>query len=271
MDKQTFLKELRKALLWTFGKKETADILGDYEGFFTSGAADGKTEAEICAELGETSTIALDLAETLEKKRWFSAKIIQRMIAAAALFCIGLLYYWLQLAREGAAMSSTVLLAVTVVLWFVLGGLPPVARRKSRAGKWLVLGGHLLLGGMTVGANNWYWSFENLMLSMPIDYDAQRTAQMLRVVWVLFIAAALIIALLAIIGFYRLTPQAFTLTVHALGTVAYLNVIYALFSSLSNVMIFQRSMWDALDVYIFTIVLIGLCAVLIRYMRRRVR
>ncbi|MDR1668707.1 MAG: DUF1700 domain-containing protein, partial [Oscillospiraceae bacterium] len=43
MEKQTYFKDLRKALRWTFGKEETADILSDYEGFFATGAAEGKS------------------------------------------------------------------------------------------------------------------------------------------------------------------------------------------------------------------------------------
>ncbi len=273
MDKRTFLKELRKALLWTFGKKETADILSDYEGFFTSGAAEEKTEAEICEELGEPSAIALDLAETLEKKRWFSAKTVQRIVAATALFCLGFFYYSKEIGRGGAPESSAVLLAVTGALWITLGGLPPVARLKKRLCGWIVLGGHVLLGGMMIGVICGFWSHTNTVMAIPYPSEAELRAlgNAVNWGWVTVTAISLLAALFAIIGFYRLTPLAFTLTAHALGAIATMDTFRLLYMSLSDPAAFDGGMRGVLEVYILAAVLTGLYALLLRYMRRRVR
>ena len=52
MTKQEFLQRL-EAHLRTLDDAERADILSDFEEHFEGGAESGKTEAEICAELGD--------------------------------------------------------------------------------------------------------------------------------------------------------------------------------------------------------------------------
>ena len=157
MEKQDFLKKLRRSLRWTFTHDEVTDILSDYDSFFVSGAGEGKNERQICAELGSPPDIALDLAETLgkKKKRPISAKIVQRMALAIALLVIGLAYYFsvyqsANIVRDSMAM----LIGFTVVLWFALVGTlhrtPPVSKVKHGWIKQLLFAGHILPAVMVI-------------------------------------------------------------------------------------------------------------------------
>ena len=61
MDKKTYLEQLGTALRQKYPEPQVRDILSDYEDFFTSGAADGKSEAELCAEFGPPEQAAREL------------------------------------------------------------------------------------------------------------------------------------------------------------------------------------------------------------------
>ena len=61
MDKSTYLKQLETALREKYPETQVRDILSDYEDFFTSGAADGKSEAELCEEFGPPEQAVLSL------------------------------------------------------------------------------------------------------------------------------------------------------------------------------------------------------------------
>ncbi|MCL2171874.1 MAG: DUF1700 domain-containing protein [Defluviitaleaceae bacterium] len=67
MQKTIFMNKLRQALGKNLTKNEREDILADYEEFFQSGAADGQTDEQICANLGDPFAIAKDLTQNLTK------------------------------------------------------------------------------------------------------------------------------------------------------------------------------------------------------------
>ena len=64
MGKGTYLKRLETALREKYAEPQVRDILSDYEDFFASGAAEGKSEAELCAEFGPPERVAGELEET---------------------------------------------------------------------------------------------------------------------------------------------------------------------------------------------------------------
>ncbi|MDR1692154.1 MAG: DUF1700 domain-containing protein [Oscillospiraceae bacterium] len=262
MEKQKFLGELRKELRWTFAKEETEDILRDYEGFFAAGASEGKTDAEICADLGSPPGVALSLAETLGKKRPFSRKAAIRAGAAALLLIPNLLYFLL--GNGNPAVTCAALLVETAALWSVLGFFPPVARRRTGAGRWPVLCGHLLLGGLTTAAAAWFWS-RSEVLALGNGGASVDTAG------ILFAASAAAIAVFGIVWFYKRSAQAFTLTVHALGAVGYVSAAGAVFSRLSDPDAFNAGMREALWIYLFALLLTAFVAALIRDLGKRVK
>jgi uncharacterized membrane protein len=88
MDKERFLQKLRRRLRWRFSADETDDILADYGEFFLAGRAEGKSEQEICLELGAPAAIASDLARELQKKHPLRTQAIQRLLVPVLLLII---------------------------------------------------------------------------------------------------------------------------------------------------------------------------------------
>lgn len=61
MTKQQYLSKLRKQLQFRLSNSEIADIISDIEECFDAGAAEGKSEEEICLSLGEPKSAAASL------------------------------------------------------------------------------------------------------------------------------------------------------------------------------------------------------------------
>lgn len=61
MTRQQYLSKLRKQLQFRLSNSEIADIISDIEECFDAGAAEGKSEEEICLSLGEPKSAAASL------------------------------------------------------------------------------------------------------------------------------------------------------------------------------------------------------------------
>ena len=85
MDKSTYLKQLKTALRQKYPEPQVRDILSDYEDFFTSGEAEGKSEAELCTEFGPPEQAARELekenaVETCPSKKKWSVPVIALLV-----------------------------------------------------------------------------------------------------------------------------------------------------------------------------------------------
>ena len=274
MGKQAFLKKLHRALRWTFNHDEIIDILSDYEGFFVSGSNEGKSEQQICDELGNPTAIALDLAETLgkKKKRRMSAKIVQRMALATVLLVMGFIYYFAVHQSANIVRDSIVLLfGFTLVLWFALGGTlrktPPVARSLSTAQKWVLPVGHIILLLMVVSMLILFRIFETKLLT---DTDVLAFATLVINARFAFVVFAVMVALLSVYGFYRLSSQFFTVITHAVGTVVYLSAVYNILSRLDDPSRVSALLLTITVIYGVSVVLTILYALFIHSISRRV-
>jgi hypothetical protein len=120
MTKQDFMKNLKKALQWTMTSGETADILSDYDGFFTAGNADGKSEAEICAELGDPRDIALELSG--DKKRRFKITTMVRMFVVFAAGAVMFMSpnFWVLYAGSSTSFNSTDATVSAIVTYLII-------------------------------------------------------------------------------------------------------------------------------------------------------
>lgn len=56
--KVSFLRRLRFSLSWNLPPSEVQDIVADYDGFFSSGLAEGRTEEELCRQFGPPGRVA---------------------------------------------------------------------------------------------------------------------------------------------------------------------------------------------------------------------
>lgn len=63
MEKKSYLKQLEMALRKKDPEPQVQDILADYEDFFATGVAEGKSEAELCSEFGSPEQAAYELRD----------------------------------------------------------------------------------------------------------------------------------------------------------------------------------------------------------------
>ena len=68
MTQHEFTRRLQNALRRRMSRKEVLAALEDYSGFFAEGVAEGRSESDICAELGTPENIAAELAAELGKE-----------------------------------------------------------------------------------------------------------------------------------------------------------------------------------------------------------
>jgi hypothetical protein len=92
MDKSTYLKRLETALREKYPEPQIRDILADYEDFFATGAAEGKSEAELCTEFGlpeqaacELKSESADETPRRQSKRLVLSRIVLVLLIAAIL------------------------------------------------------------------------------------------------------------------------------------------------------------------------------------------
>lgn len=95
MDKITYLKQLGAALREKYTEPQVRDILSDYEDFFASGAAEGKNEAELCAEFGPPERAASELKSEggAEPPRSFTLFSIVCSVLAIAVLAVFFVFH----------------------------------------------------------------------------------------------------------------------------------------------------------------------------------
>lgn len=90
MGRETYLRQLETALRKKYPEQQVRDILSDYEDFFATGIAEGKSEAELCTEFGPPEQAALELAKEstgdtrLRNKKWSAPVIVLLVIFIVA-------------------------------------------------------------------------------------------------------------------------------------------------------------------------------------------
>ena len=92
MDRERFLAQLERKLLWHFSGARTREVVADYRDYFEQGKADGRTEQELCEACGMPGEIVRSL---LEEER---GKCIPPM-AVFCLWCAAVLCFALPVRR----------------------------------------------------------------------------------------------------------------------------------------------------------------------------
>ena len=287
MGKKEFIKKLRHGLSWTFTGGEIADILTDYEGFFLSGGGEGKDEAQICAELGDPAVIARELAETMGKKKRITARIKLRIVSAATLFILAVIVPFAPIPYGGADIALfciIVLTAFAVALWFTLGGtlgkLPPTLRVSGKKRKWILAVGHILTIAVAAicfcGALNAdLFLGKNINSADAVFSDAVFRFNVIQYMNMFLLtlcasaAAALCVTVFSVYGFYRRTPQFYTLAIHALGLVAFLYAIFLVFADLTDPTNLIAGLMRTLIIYGYAALLTGLSSFYIHAIQKR--
>lgn len=88
--RKAFMRSLRRALAWRLPPSEVRSVLTDYEGFFAAGAAEGKTEAELCRQFGQPRQVASTL---LREEGWRGSQVGLLLFVWTALAAL-LTWWW---------------------------------------------------------------------------------------------------------------------------------------------------------------------------------
>ena len=94
MDKITYLKQLETALRKKYPAQQVRDILSDYEDFFTSGMAEGKSEAELCEEFGPPEHAACELKSESETDTPKNKRRTQAIACTAFAVLLVVVFLW---------------------------------------------------------------------------------------------------------------------------------------------------------------------------------
>ena len=275
MGKADFMRKLQTALRGTFSRGEVREILLDYEGFFVSGASEGKSEAQVIAELGEPENIALELSGTTDEKkpRPSAMKILAKVALVGVLSIIGIAYSFVvdSPLRQYAIYSIFLLVAFAWVLWFALGGtfrrVPSVPQINSKRIKQFLAAGHSFIFLAIVA----FYFLAHFLRAKYISVDILSLVfgERLYYYHIAVTIITLLVAALAVVGFYRLSPQFFTVSVHALGAMVLINGVAWIYKNIDRpdrLMSLQR---NALVIYAATALLVSLSALFIHYLTRR--
>ena len=144
MDRKSYLAQLETALRERYPEPQVRDILTDYGDFFDSGAAEGKNEAELCAEFGPPERAARELkSESAAEPARQGVRLLKTVFAAvlsvlAAFAALAVLcpFFGLVLHISSSwsvpdgpvdfplALLLPLVLEALVSLWFSLGSTP---------------------------------------------------------------------------------------------------------------------------------------------------
>lgn len=150
MTKKQYLSSLRSCLRFKFTDTEINDIISDMEECFDSGAAEGKTESEICLELGEPKTAAKDIsAERNGSRKVLISRLAEYLLPAVC--CIAAVIAGFFVQRTGSGASAAVMCVVPLLMWLVSERKGCLSSIKNGAKDiFLPVGGIMLLCGAAV-------------------------------------------------------------------------------------------------------------------------
>jgi uncharacterized membrane protein len=222
MDKATFMRQLKEGLRFHFLKKDIQDILEDYESFFLSGLAEGKTEKEICDGLGNPSLIAAELLRDTNKWSFLREKSFLHLAASLLLFFGGVIFFWMIRLIEwsqGLIPLCTVgMILLTLGLWFTSGGTFSKNASRNQLHK-IILFWHILLFLFVAAIYGMFmWYIPNVIWAAPWGYQS---GPVISVILTLLFFAAVVVAVYAFYRLYCKTPDYFTLVPHVLGILAF--------------------------------------------------
>lgn len=235
MNKGEILGDLLTYLRWSFPQKEIKEIVRDYDEFFRAGAVEGKSQEQICTELGAPSEIALELAASLKKRNMkpSTARLLRRMAFGAALFLVGYMLCFMHDNRMHILRDSVIIVfGLSAALWWLLGGrlstaLPLSCSTKPK--KWPLCSIHI---GLSVFIITISMLFYEVNARWAAGGEVLAFAGMTRMLLAAFMAASLVVTIFSAYQFYSYRPRYFALTVHSMGVVFYLNALYLFMASL---------------------------------------
>ena len=210
LNRQMYLRQLSRLLL-RYNRAERESILADYQEFFEAGAAKGRSDEEICAELGSPRAVAAMLLHEFPPA--FSLKSLKVRPALCGVLCLLLAWAAAHLGQLSPGLLMAGLPLVAVLLRLAVGA-PPCPSDIPRGRLWAA---HLACCGLALGLwlvfTGWMPQWLN---HPPFGLPLARLGWFASTILFLFAAGA--VALIGLgLRFYKSSLIAFTVVCHALG------------------------------------------------------
>lgn len=116
--KKDYLIQVKNAMLFHFARKEICATLKDINELFTTGIEHGKSEAELCHELGNPKDFADKLVDIGNRNRFFVNVIIY--ISSILAMCVFTIYIFYSLNPVYWGMLA---IMVSICVWNLCGGI----------------------------------------------------------------------------------------------------------------------------------------------------
>mgnify|MGYP001013369342 CR=1 FL=1 len=266
-NRQTYLRQLKWRLLLRYEHGEVKSILEDYAEFFDTGATAGKTEPEICGELGAPRAVAATLLRDyppagLEGKPPLSQMALPAFWLA---LCVALLWAVLNGERLLGRWPLPDLLLLwlpltATLLWLALGrtlGRSAAGRLPRKTARELPAT-HLACGGLALAL----WLAFTLWLPgwaarPPFGLSPQQLGPLATALLALIAGVA---AALLLFGLWRARAQGavwFTVVCHALGVLGVALRLNDLLHSLEDISLYFAAALAGWTVYLEALALAG--------------
>ena len=158
MNRAHFMAQLRDGLSGLH-HSDIDDILRDYESHFAGGAADGRTEDEVAAALGDPARLARELRAEVGFRRWEENRspgnflgVVLALLGLATIDFIFLLPFLCVLAAVFFGLSVACLACVVGGTFLLFNLLPFGSHAMSNAGMQLLIALGLICGAVGGGA-----------------------------------------------------------------------------------------------------------------------
>ena len=115
--KEDYLIQVKNAMLLHFAHKDICTALRDIDELFASGKEHGKTEAELCHELGRPKDFADHLVDTNDHDRFFFNIVID----ISSILAIGIFSVYI-FSSLNPVYWGALTIAVSVLIWNLCGG-----------------------------------------------------------------------------------------------------------------------------------------------------
>jgi uncharacterized membrane protein len=240
--RKDFLKQLKRKLRFEYPKEDVSSVLSDYEEFFAIEAAQGKSESEICAALGDPVAIVQSLTLEMQSHKGFGNKIFTRRTILRSInvviICCTIMNILYKLSRDyGASMLMNLLISFPVIALFLWMALREpdynlVKTSDTKSDLWKAGGAHLICFCMVLFlfffVNNIVTSKEYLLFYIKYEQIGKFVVSILRFSIVILCG----IIVFAFYQFKRNPILYYSVICHVLGAVAmilyYINVLHSL-------------------------------------------
>ncbi len=124
MTRKEYLSKLQSSLCFRLPESEIADILLDMEECFDAGSAEGKTEEQVCTDLGDPKAAAREImagrAAVPKRGKIAVPAIMSRYVPYIVSVLLGAGFFMLASKKGGSVFMMTVAVLLPLLVWLIL-------------------------------------------------------------------------------------------------------------------------------------------------------